>query len=156
VRKRRVFGRVTAVVYAAAVAAVVVAPAVVLLLAADGGGITSTLQGFDLVLVSSLVGLPYAVLAHRRVRRQSTAARSRIDVWIAALHALVVLALMASLLLALVLLLLAPHQEPIADLELPLILVWAGVQLVAVGLAEVTDRAVFRWLARPPSRSVSS
>ena len=68
------------------------------------------------------------------------------DAWLAAVQALSVLALLSSLLLALMLLLAAPLQVVLADSELLLVALWAGGQLLAVALAEVTERASFRWL----------
>ena len=153
---RRLVAEAAAAGYALAVLAVVVAPAVVLVLAGAGGGLGVTRQGLDLTVTSAVVGLGYAVVALRRLRRQGTAERSRTDAWLAAAQALSVLALLSSLLLALLLLLAAPLQVVLADQEIPLVALWAGGQLLAVALAEVTERASFRWLtagrASSPSR----
>ena len=70
----------------------------------------------------------------------------RADMWIAAFDALVVLALAATLLPAVVLWGFADEHASIADRGYPVVALWAGVQLVAVALAEVTGRAVFWWL----------
>lgn len=145
--RRRLLTEAAAAAYALAVVAVVVAPAVVLVLAGARGGLGVTRQGFDLTVASGLVGLAYAVVALRRLRRQGTPERSRTDAWLAAAQALSVLALLSSLLLALMLLLAAPLQVVLADAELPLVALWVGGQLLAVGLAELTERASFRWLA---------
>ena len=143
---RRLVAEAAAAAYALAVLVVVVAPAAVLVLAGARGGLGVTRQGFDLTVTSGLVGSAYAAVALRRLRRQETAERSRTDAWLAAAQALSVLALLSSLLLALMLLLAAPLQVVLADSELPLVALWAGGQLLAVAVAEVTERASFRWL----------
>lgn len=136
-------------VYALAAFGVVVAPALVLWNSAARGGIAPSLQALDLVVVSTVVGLGYAVVAYRRLRRQSTETRSRANTWIAAVHALVVLALLASALLAVVLHGLGIFRAPLAEEETPLLLLWALVHVAAVAVAEGVERAVFRWLTAP-------
>lgn len=138
-----------AAVYAVFALVVVVAPALVLQGAAARGGIAPSLQAFDLVVVSFVVGLGYAVVAHRRLRRQSGETRFQANTWIAAVHALVVLALLASALLAVVLHGLGIFRAPLAEEETPLLLLWALVHLAAMAVAEGVERAVFRWLIAP-------
>lgn len=149
---RRLLAEAAAGGYALAVLVVVVAPAVVLVLAGARGGLGVTGQGLDLTAASALVGLAYAAVALRRLRRQGSPERSRTDAWLAAAQALSVLALLSSLLLAVMLLLAAPLQVLLADAEKPLVALWAGGQLLAVGLAELTERASFRWLTAGRAR----
>lgn len=146
-RRQALVGELAAATYAAVVLGVVLAPAL-LLLTADRGGTAFTLQALDLLAASAVVGLPYAIVAQRRLRRQSTVTRGRTDVWLAAVQGLVVLSLAASLLLALMLHLSRSVQDVFADQEWSLLVLWAGGQVVAVVLAEVTERAAFHWLVR--------
>ena len=139
----------TAVAYGLAALAVVVAPALIIGSAAAGGGVAPTWQALDLLAVSGVLGVGYGVVCARRLRRQSTLTRSRADVWIAAVHALIALALLSSVLLAVVLHELGSLQAPLAGQEWTLLLLWGGLQLVAVVVAEAVERAVFRWLTRP-------
>lgn len=150
--RRRVVREGAAAGYALVALGVVVAPALVLSDAAARGGIAPSLQALDLVVLSAAVGAGYAVVAYRRLRRQSTETRSRANVWIAAAHALVTLALLASVLLAVVLHGLGPFRAPLAAQETTLLLLWAGVHLVAVVAAEGTERFVFRWLTAEEDR----
>jgi hypothetical protein len=66
--------------------------------------------------------------------------------WIASLNALVVLALSGSLLLLLVLHSFPDEHAAIARRGFPVVVLWAGVQVVAVALAEATGRFFFWWL----------
>ena len=147
--RRRAVSEVSAAAYAIGAFVVVVAPAVVLRDSAARGGIAPSLQALDLLVTSSAVGLAYAVVAYRRLRRQSTQTRSRANTWIAAAHALVALALLASVLLAVVLHGLGAFRAPLAQQETPLLLLWALTHLAAVAAAEGVERAVFRWLTAP-------
>jgi hypothetical protein len=144
-----------AAVYGAAAAAVVVAPALILDSTATGGGVAPSWQALDLLAVSAVVGLGYGVVCYRRLRRQSTMTRSRPNVWIAAVHALVALALLSSVLLAVVLHELGSMQAPLAGQEWTLLALWGGVQLVAVAVAEGVERGVFRWLTSPERRALA-
>lgn len=142
-----------AALYGLAALAVVVAPALIIDSTATGGGVAPSWQALDLVAVSAVLGLGYGVVCSRRLRRQSTETRSRANAWIAAVHALVALALLSSLLLAVVLHELGSLQAPLAGQEWSLLTLWGGVQLVAIVVAEAVERRVFRWLVRPEGRA---
>jgi hypothetical protein len=145
----------TAVAYGLAAAGVVVAPALIIDSTAAGGGVAPTWQALDLLAVSAVLGVGYGIVCFRRLRRQSTMTRSRADVWIAAGHALVALALLSSVLLAVVLHQLGSLQAPLAGQEWTLLLLWGGVQLLAVVAAEAVERGVFRWLTSPERRATA-
>ena len=125
--------------------AVIVAPALAFKLAADRGGLGDA-KGMDLVVASAVLGTVHAVIAGFRLRSEERTAVRRADMWIAAVDALVVLALAATLLPAVVLWGFADEHASIAHRGYPVVALWAGVQLVAVALAELTGRAVFWWL----------
>ena len=76
----------------------------------------------------------------------------RADMWIAAGDALVVLAIAATLLPIVVLWRFADEHASMANRGYPVVVLWLGVQLVAVGLAELTGRVVFWWLEPHPRR----
>jgi hypothetical protein len=86
------------------------------------------------------------VLAWRRVRNQERTAARWLHVWIASFNALVALALTMPLLLLLVLYWFPDEHASLANRGFPLSLLWAGVQAVAIVLAEVTARLFFWWL----------
>jgi hypothetical protein len=86
------------------------------------------------------------VLAWRRVRNQERTAARRLHVWIASFNALVALALTMPLLLLLVLYWFPDEHASLANRGFPLFLLWAGVQAVAIFLAEVAARLFFWWL----------
>ncbi|MGY1824881.1 hypothetical protein [Blastococcus sp. SYSU DS0541] len=142
-----------AALYGLAALAVVVAPALIIDSTATGGGVAPTWQALDLLAVSAVLGLGYGIVCFRRLRRQSTETRSRPNAWIAAGHALVALALLSSLLLAVVLHELGSLQAPLAGQEWSLLALWGGVQLVAIVVAEAVERGVFRWLVGPERRA---
>ena len=100
----------------------------------------------DILLASATVGAVHMVLAWRRLRDEERTAAGRLHLWIAALNALVVLALSASVLLLLVLYWFPDDHATLANRGFPVFLLWAGVQGVAVLLAEATARFFFRWL----------
>ena len=145
--------RAAVVLYALVDWLVIMAPSLAVKLAADRGGMGDS-RGLDLVVASLLVAVPHAAVAASRLRYEEAAARSRLDVWIAAVDALVVLALATTLLIVTVLALFADEHAALANRGFPIVGLWVGLQLVAVLLAEVTGRAVFRWLEpdAPPSR----
>lgn len=124
---------------------VIVAPALAFKLASDRGGLGDA-KGLDLIVASALLGTVHAVIAGLRLKSEERIAVRRADMWIAAVDALVVLALAATLLPTVVLWGFADEHASIADRGHPVVVLWAGVQLVAVALAEVTGRAVFWWL----------
>jgi hypothetical protein len=135
--------------YAAADFAVILAPALAFKFAADRGGLGDT-KGMDLVIASAVLGAIHAVIAGHRLFDEEHTAHRRADIWIAAIDALAVLALAATLLPAVVLWGFAEEHASIANRGHPVVALWIGTQLVAVVLAELTGRAVFRWL-EPPS-----
>ena len=138
-------------VYAIIDFVVILAPALAFKLASDRGGLGDT-KGMDLVVASAVLGSVHAVVAGRRLRREEHTATRRADIWIAAVDALVVLALAATLLPAVVLWGFAEEHASIANRGHPVVALWAGTQLVAIVLAELTGRAVFRWLEPPSAR----
>ena len=138
-----------AAVYAAIDFAVILAPALALKLAADRGGM-GDLDGVDLIVASALLGAVHAVVAGSRLRSEERIAVRRADMWIAAADALVVLALAATLLPITVLWGFADEHASMADRGFPVVALWLGVQVVAVGLAEATGRFVFWWLEPHP------
>lgn len=121
------------------------APSVVLALTARKGGL-SGLHGVDLLLGSGIVGTFHAVVAYRRLTDERRIAERAVDAWIAAVDALVVLALGATLLLVGVLGGFADEHAVLINRGWSVVWLWVGVQLVAVLLAEATGRLVFRWL----------
>ena len=152
VRARQTVREGAAAFYGLAALGVVVAPALIMDWTATGGGVAPSWQAWDLVAVSGVLGLGYGVRCYRRLRRQSTMTRSRPNVWIAAMHALVALALLSSVLLAVVLHQLGDMQAPLAGQEWTLLALWGVVQLLAIAVAEAVELAVFRWLTGPERR----
>ncbi len=100
----------------------------------------------DILVASVAMGAVHIVLAWRRLRDEEQIAARRLHVWIASLNALVVLALSASVLLLLVLYWFPDEHASLANRGFPVFLLWAGVQGVAIVLAEATARFVFWWL----------
>jgi Kef-type K+ transport system membrane component KefB len=149
---RRQLNRVAAGVYAVVDVAVLLAPSIVLADAAQKGGLTGA-HGIDLVIASAVVGLLHAGVAYRRLVDENRLAARRVDVWIAAVDSLVVLALAATLLLIAVLGGFAAQHAVVVNRGWPVVWLWVGVQLGAVVIAELTGRTVFRWLeaAAPPA-----
>lgn len=133
------------VVYALVDWLVIMAPALAVQLAADRGGIGDT-RDLDLTLASAIIATGHAVLAARRLRYEERTAARRLDIWIASIDALVVLALTTTLLVLVVLVSFPDEHAALANRGYPIIALWAGLQLVGVALAEVTGRLVFRWL----------
>ena len=134
--------------YAAVDFAVIIAPAVVFKVASDRGGLGDT-KGLDLIVASAIIGAIHAIVAGARLHSEEHVAVRRADMWIAALDALVVLAIAATLLPAVVLWGFADEHASIAHSGYPVVALWVGVQLVAVALAEIVGRTVFRWLEPP-------
>jgi hypothetical protein len=147
---QRTVDYLVASVYAAACFGAVLAPALAVRWAvfrSDIGGVA----GRDLVAASVVVGAAHAAVAWTRLRCEERTAVRRSHIWIASLNALVVLALSASLLVLGVLELFAAEHAAIANRGLPVVVLWAGLQVVAVTLAEVTGRLVFWWLEPQPA-----
>lgn len=143
--RRATVDRVAPPIYAALDFAVIVAPSLAVKAAADRGGMGGT-QGMDLVVASTLLGAGHGVLAWSRLRSEERTAVRRGDLWIAAVDSLVVLALGATLPIIAVLYGFADEHASLADLGYPVVALWAGLQLLAVGAAEATGRLVFWWL----------
>jgi hypothetical protein len=143
------FDRAIATAYAASCFAVVLAPAVAVRWATLHGGM-GDLDGVDLLIASACVGGGHAIVAYTRLRDEERTALRRLDMWIASLNALVILALGATLLLVLVLNRWADEHESLANRGYPVVVLWTGVQLVAVALAEAVGRFVFWWLEPHP------
>jgi hypothetical protein len=137
---------VAALLLAAAHVAVLVVPGALVAVTADKGGIPG-LQGLDLLVTSSIVGLVAAALVWRDQGGAQRAA-SLADAVLARLDGLLVTALLSSGLLFVVLGASHPMARILLGDGVGLLVLWAGVQLVAVLLGEVTTRRVRRWLAR--------
>lgn len=134
--------------FATAGVAVLLAPAV----STRWGGVDASVGSLDKdILAASLVvsTAHLAAVGNRRRHERRTGCR-RAHAWMASLNALVVLALSASLLVLGILYWFPDEHASIADRGLPIVLLWGGIQLVAVVLAETTARVVLRWL-RPAS-----
>lgn len=155
VRAVRTVREGAAALYGLAALGVVVAPALIIDSTATGGGVAPSWQALDLLAVSAVLGLGYGIVGYRRLRRQSTMTRSRPNVWIAAVHALMALALLSSVLLAVVLHALGNMQAPLAGQEWTLLALWGVVQLLAIAVAEAVELAVFRWLTSPERRAAA-
>lgn len=138
-----------AVVLAAVDFGVIVAPSVVLSVTARQGGLPGS-HGRDLLVASGIIGLVHAKVVLDRLRDEVTHAGRLADVWIAAFDSLVVLALGATLLLLAVLGGFAEQHAALLNEGWPVLLLWVGILLVAVAIAEVSGRAVFRWLEPRP------
>ncbi len=149
--RHETFDRVAAVMYGVVDLVVIVVPAVAFKLAADRGGM-GDLNGMDLVLASAGLGLAHALVAGARLRSEERMAVRRADVWIAAVDALIVLTLAATLLPITVLWGFADEHASMANRGYPVVALWLGVQVVAVGVAELTGRFVFWWLEPHPRR----
>ena len=152
--RRERLDAVIAPIYAAIDAIVIIAPAMTVKLASDRGGMGDT-DGLDLLVASAILGAIHAVIAWARLRSEERTAIRRLDMWIAAVNALVVLAIAATLLPAIVLWRFPDEHASLADRGYPVVALWAGVQAVAILLAEATGRFVFWWLEpHPRSRFV--
>ena len=149
--RRETVDQVAPVVYGAVDLLVIIAPALALKLAADRGGM-GDLNGMDLVLASAVLGVAHALVAGSRLRSEERMAVRRADMWIAAVDALVVLTLAATLLPITVLWGFADEHASMANHGYPIVVLWFGVQAVATGIAELTGRFVFWWLEPHPRR----
>jgi hypothetical protein len=147
------------VVYALVDWTVIMAPSLAIKVAADRGGM-GTSTGLDLIIASAAVATPHALIAARRLQVEERLAVRRADVWIAAIDSLVVLALATTSLVLVIFVGFAEEHAILAGRGFPVVALWVGLQLVAVGLAEVTARLVFRWLEprsdRPAQRTTTS
>jgi hypothetical protein len=147
--RRQVVDAVAPPIYGTIDFLVVVAPAFAVKLASDRGGMGDT-DGLDVVAASVVLGAFHAVIAGSRLRAEERTAVRRADMWIAAVDALVVLTLAATLLPVVVLWGFADEHASIAERGYPVVALWTGVQLLAVVLAEATGRLVFWWLEPHP------
>lgn len=146
----RTIDHLVATIYAAVCFAAVLAPALAVRWAvfrSDIGGVA----GRDVVAASVVVGAGHALVAWARLRCEKRTAARRSHIWIASLNALVVLALSASLLVLGVLGRFADEHAAVANRGVPVVALWAGLQLAAVALAEATGRLVFWWLEPHPA-----
>ena len=153
--RREVVDRVAPPVYAAVDFAVILAPAVAVKVAADRGGMGDA-EGVDLLVASAVLGLVHAVFAWNRLLHEEHVAVRRADMWISAVDALAVLALGATVLLLAILYGFADEHASVADRGYPVVVLWTGVQLVAVVIAEATGRFVFWWLEPHPRASLGA
>ena len=129
----------------AVVVAAVAAPAVVFGRTAVGSGAGASAD-LDLVVVSAAVGVPYAAFLHRRLRCATSEHEREADVWLSAVHGLVVLLLAASALPAGLLHLTSRLHARVVDIEWPVLLGWAASLAGAVLVAEGVRRLSLRWL----------
>ena len=143
--RRHLVDHVAPPIYAAVDFAAIMAPALYLKVAADRGGLDDD-KGVDLLVASAVIGTAHALLAWWRLRSEERVALRRFDLWIAAVDALVVLALGATLLLIAVLHGFADEHASLADRGYPVVALWVGIQLLAVSAAEATGWFVFWWL----------
>lgn len=142
---RQTLLRIAIVAYAAVDWLVIMAPSLAVKLAADRGGLGDS-KGLDLIFASLAIATVHAVIAGRRLRYEERTAVWRADIWIAAIDALVVLALSTTLLVLAVLAVFADEHAALANRGFPVVVLWIGLQLIAVGLSEATGRFVFWWL----------
>lgn len=147
--RREIVDRVAPPVYATIDFAVILAPAVAVKMAADRGGMGDA-EGVDLIIASAVLGLVHAFFAWKRLQHEEHVAVRRADMWISAVDALAVLALGATVLLLAILYGFADEHASVADRGYPVVVLWTGVQVVAVVLAELTGRFVFWWLEPHP------
>jgi predicted Co/Zn/Cd cation transporter (cation efflux family) len=123
---------------------VIIAPALAVRSEVFNAGIGSLDD--DISAASAVVGAVHMALAWRRLLDEERTATRRLHLWIASLNALVALALSASLLLLLVLYWFPDEHASLANRGFPVFALWAGVQGVAVLVAEATARFFFWWL----------
>lgn len=147
--RRQVVDALALPVYAAIDFLVILAPALAVKLASDRGGMGDT-DGLDLMAASAALGTVHAVVAGARLRSEERTVVRRPDMWIAAIDALVMLTLAATILPVVVLWGFADEHASLANHGYPVVALWFGVQLVAVVLAETTGRVVFWWLEPHP------
>lgn len=147
--RRQVVDAVAPPIYATIDLLVILVPALAVKLASDRGGMGDT-KGLDLVVAGATLGAVHAVIAGARLRSEERTAVRRPDMWIAAVDALVVLTLAATMLPVVVLWGFADEHASLASRGYPIVALWFGVQLVAVVLAEITGRFVFWWLEPHP------
>lgn len=136
--------RVAPPIYALIDFLVIMAPAIAIELAGTAAGMPG--ESLDLVATSFLIGGVHAIVAWSRLLSEERIAVRRADMWIAAIDAIVVLALSATVLVLVVLIVFVDEHSWFADRGYPVFVLWGGIQLAAVILAELTGRFVFWWL----------
>lgn len=151
--RRQVVDEVAPPIYAAIDLLVILTPALAVKLASDRGGMGDA-EGVDLIIASFVVGVAHAVIAWSRLRSEERIAVRRADMWIAAVDALIVLALGATLLPIAILYGFADEHASLVDRGYPVVVLWTGILLVAVAASEATGRIVFWWLEPHPRRRV--
>ena len=138
-------GRLVAHLYALVDAAVILAPAIAVRATGARSGIDGA-YSLDLLVASGILAVAHGVVAGRRLLDEERSAARRLDVWIASLNALVVLALASTLLIAGILVGFADQHVWLVYQGVPVVALWVGMQLIAVVLAELTGRGVYRFL----------
>ncbi len=141
-------------VYALLCVAVLLAPAIAITLGSDRGGMREAADA-DLVVASAALGVGLAALSMWRLRSEEIRAVRRADMWIASLDSLVVLMFGATVLPLVVLWGFTDEHATMAQRGYPVVLLWSGVQLAAIVLAEVVGRVVFWWLEPHEQRASS-
>lgn len=147
--RRQLVDRIAPPIYGAIDFVVIMTPAFAMKVASDRGGMGDA-EGLDLLIASALLGVVHAGIASARLRHEEHTAVRRADMWIAAVDALVVLALAATVLPVAVLWGWADEHASIANHGYPVVALWAGVQVTAVVFAEIVGRFVFWWLEPHP------
>lgn len=142
--RREIVDRFAPPTYALINFLVIMAPAVAIELAGTAAGMPG--DSMDLVATSFLIGGVHSIVAWARLLEEERIAVRRADMWISAVDALVVLALSATALILVVLVLFVDEHSWMADRGYPVFVLWGGIQLAAVALAEMTGRFVFWWL----------
>ena len=140
--------------YALLCVAVLLSPAVAITLSSDRGGMREAADA-DLVVASALLGVGLAALSMWRLRSEEIRAVRRADMWIASIDSLVVLLFGATVLPLVVLWGFTDEHATMAQRGYPVVLLWSGVQLAAIALAEVVGRVVFWWLEPHEQRAAS-
>ena len=134
-----------AVAYALVDAGVIVAPAIAVRATGARVGIEGEYD-VDLLMASLAIGIVHGVIAWRRLVDEERAAERAVDVWLASIDALVVLAFCSTFLITGVLLGFTDIHALLAARGAPVVVLWTGVAIVAVVLAELTGHLVYRWL----------
>lgn len=137
-----------AVLLAVAHLGALLAPAAILAVTADKGGMAGY-GGYDLLVVSAVIGLVHAAVVAVRLRL----ARRRVgltNALLAGIDGLLVVTLVATGLLFVVLGTQGPWGAVLVNEGVPLLVLWVVVQAVAVLLGEAVQRGVARWLDRDP------
>ena len=124
---------------------VLAGPATVLAMTADKGGLTS-LHGFDLVGISLVIGAAHAYIVEHRLVPELREVDVRLDAFLAAFNALVVLALVTTGLLVGLLGGFARQHAAMLNDGWPVVGLWTLVLLGAVAAAELVRSLVLRWL----------